>query len=153
MIDRELAAFLQEGLGIHIGTRNERLEPNGARAGAVQVDEDGVHLIVYVPEVAAPRVLPDLQSNGQATVGFARPVDDKACQVKGVFVERAAGARGRARAGDGAVGGLSRQPGKDRHPARRAWIDGSTWPSVAIRLRATALFNQTPGPSAGAPLP
>jgi hypothetical protein len=32
--------------------------------------------------------------------------------------------------------------------ATRAWV---TWPAVAIRLRATAVFNQTPGPDAGAP--
>jgi hypothetical protein len=30
-----------------------------------------------------------------------------------------------------------------------AW---TTWPAVAIRLRVTALFEQTPGPGAGAPL-
>ena len=27
-----------------------------------------------------------------------------------------------------------------------------TWPAVAIRVRANALFNQTPGPGAGAPI-
>ena len=29
----------------------------------------------------------------------------------------------------------------------------ATWPAMAIRLRVTALFSQTPGPGAGAPLP
>jgi hypothetical protein len=29
------------------------------------------------------------------------------------------------------------------------WV---TWPAVAIRLRVTSLFDQTPGPQAGAPL-
>ena len=53
MIDARWPAFLQEGLGIHIGTRNERLEPNGARALAVTVDDDGMHLVVYLAEVAA----------------------------------------------------------------------------------------------------
>ena len=36
MIDAQLAAFLQEGVGIHIATRNGALQPNGARAIAVQ---------------------------------------------------------------------------------------------------------------------
>ena len=48
MIDEQLAAFLQEGVGIHIGTRNDALEPNGARAIAVKVEDDGMHLVVYV---------------------------------------------------------------------------------------------------------
>ncbi|MCI0435569.1 MAG: hypothetical protein L0271_18280, partial [Gemmatimonadetes bacterium] len=64
MIDRELASFLQEGLGIHIGTRNARLDPNGARAAAVKVEADGEHVAVYVAEIAARRVLPDLEANG-----------------------------------------------------------------------------------------
>jgi hypothetical protein len=29
------------------------------------------------------------------------------------------------------------------------WV---TWPAIAVRLRATAIFNQTPGPDAGAAL-
>lgn len=151
MIDSELGAFLRDGLGIHIGTRNERLEPNGARAAAVDVDEDGLHLVVYVAEVAATRVLPDLRSNGQAAVVFARPTDDRACQVKGTYV----GAR---------AAGADEQPfvqaqwdrfltnlegiGIPRAVAQE-WI---IWPAVAVRLRATAVFDQTPGPEAGAPL-
>jgi hypothetical protein len=31
----------------------------------------------------------------------------------------------------------------------REWV---TWPAVAIRLKATAIFNQTPGPDAGTPI-
>ena len=61
MIDKELAAFLQEGLAINIGTRNARLEPNGARVVAVTVDDDGPHLVAYVPDAAAAQVLPDLR--------------------------------------------------------------------------------------------
>jgi hypothetical protein len=93
MIDVELAAFLQEGIAIQLGTRNERLEPNGVRVVAVAVEAGGRHLVAYVPEAAVSHVLPDLESNGQAALVFA-----------------------------------------------------------AIRLRVTAIFNQTPGPNAGAPL-
>ena len=38
----------------------------------------------------ADDVLPDLEANGQAALVFrAGPTDDRACQVKGVFVGRA----------------------------------------------------------------
>jgi hypothetical protein len=151
MIDRQLAGFLEEGLGIHIGTRNDRLEPNGARVTAVKVDEDGVHVLVYVPKVAAGRVLPDLESNGQAAICFARPIDDRACQVKAAFVSaRAATAKERrfvAAQWDRFLTHLE-QIGIPRAGAAN-W---STWPSVVIRVKATALFNQTPGPEAGAPV-
>ena len=152
MINPALAAFLQEGVGIHIGTRNGALEPNGARAIAVQVEPDGAHLVVYVARAAASRILPDLESNGQVAVGFGRPIDDRACQVKGVFVgvrEAAEEERPLVLAQwDGFLGSLEKI-GIPR-AATRSWV---TWPAVAIRLRANALFNQTPGPDAGAPLP
>jgi hypothetical protein len=151
MINRELAGFLEEGLGIHQGTRDERLQPNGARAVAVKVEDDGAHLVVYVSKVAAARVLPDLKSNGQAAVDFGRPTDDRACQVKGLFV-RAWPATAKDRPFvEGQFEAF--RDNLERIGIPRATSAGwATWPAVAIRLKATALFEQTPGPQAGAPL-
>lgn len=151
MIDPALARFLEEGLGIHIGTRNHRLQPNGARVAAVRVEDAGSHLLAYVPAIAAARVLPDLEANGLAAVMFARPVDDRACQLKGTFVsardvteeERAfVRAQWTAFLENLERIGIPRQ-------ATDGWV---TWPSVAVRLKVTAVFNQTPGPDAGAQL-
>lgn len=151
MIDASLASFLREGLGIHIGTRNERLEPNGARAVAAEADADGRHLSIFMAEVAARRVLPDLRSNGQAAVTFARPIDDRACQIKGTFLDvRPATAEERPR--------IQAQWGRfldnlEHIGISRAGItDWVTWPAVVVRIEATAVFDQTPGKSAGAPL-
>ena len=149
MIDTQLAGFLQEGLGIYLGTRDDDLRPEGARALAAAVDADGVHVTVYAAEIAAARLRAHLESNGQIAVSFARPIDDRACQVKGVF-----------------VGARQLRPDERQH-ARAQWNAFLTnlehigipraavcaWhstPDLAIRLRATAIFEQTPGPSAGA---
>lgn len=151
MLDRKLASFLQEGVGIHLGTRNERLEPDGARALAVSVDEDGAHLTVYIAELAARRIVPALTASGQAAVSFGRPIDDRACQVKGTLIGvRAAEPRERAviQAQFEAFLTNLEYIGIPRAGAAN-W---ATWPAVAIRLRATAVFEQTPGPDAGAPL-
>lgn len=148
MIDQQLAALLHDGVGIHIGTRNQQFEPNGARAIAARVEPDGKHLVVFISSVAAQRVLPDLESNGLAAVVFARPRDERACQVKGTFV--------------------SARPVTDdeRAGAAKQWnaflenLDyigippaaAATWIAtvdLAIRLKVTALFEQTPGPQAG----
>ena len=151
MIDAQLAAFLQEGLGIHLASRNAALEPNGSRALAVRVDSDGRHLDVYLARVAAERLLADLEANGQAAVGFGRPIDDRSCQVKGVFVQVRDVAEDErpfiAAQWDAFLSNLEKI-GIPR-AATRAWI---TWPVVAIRLRANAIFDQTPGPGAGAPM-
>lgn len=148
MIDAALAGFLQQGLGIHIGTRDDGLQPNGARVLAVAVETGGTHLVAYVPHVASTRILADLESNGQAALSFARPTDDRACQVKGRF-ESARQARDDERPliaaqWNGFLGQLERIGIPREGPS--GW---TTWPAVAIRIEATAVFDQTPGPSAG----
>ena len=151
MIDKDLAAFLQEGVGIHIATRNASLQPNGIRALAVTVESDGLHLVVYAAEAAAARVLPDLEDNAQIAIGFGRPVDDRACQVKGIVIGTRAAIEAErpvvAAQWDGFLGSLE-QIGIPR-VATTTWV---TWPAVAIRVRVNALFDQTPGPGAGAPI-
>jgi len=148
MIDSALAAFFEQGVGIHIGTRNEHLHPNGARAVAVKVEEAGSHLVVYVSEIAATRLRSDLESNGQAAVVFGRPEDERSCQVKGVVVGvRPATDDERPMLQtqwDGFLGQLEKI-GIPRVSATN-W---TTWPAVAIRLKVTTIFEQTPGPQAG----
>jgi hypothetical protein len=151
MISQALASFFEEGIGIHIGSRYASLEPGGARALAAKVEDQGATLVVYMPALFADQVMPDLQSNGQAAVLFGRPVDDRSVQVKGTFIDVRDG-RDDERAmvqaqweGYFANLALIGIPGAvyDRCPR---------WPVLAIRLRVTALFEQTPGPAAGAPL-
>ena len=151
MIDVELAAFLQEGIAIQLGTRNERLEPNGVRVVSVAVDPDGRHIVAYVPDAAVAQVLPDLQSNGQAALVFARPPDERACQVKGIF----AGAHPATDA-ELAIVAAQWQRWLERLASIGLQLEvfqhWQTKPCVAIRVKPTALFNQTPGPGAGGPL-
>lgn len=151
MIDTELASFLQQGIAIQLGTRTERLEPNGVRVVAARVEEDGRHLVAYVHAAAGPQVTRDLESNGQVAIVFSRPPDERACQVKGIAVgvavaaadERAFVEAQWSRWIDRLTGiGLLR-PTFDHWPA---------WPCIAVRIRINAIFNQTPGPGAGAPL-
>ncbi|MGE0359403.1 MAG: pyridoxamine 5'-phosphate oxidase family protein [Vicinamibacterales bacterium] len=149
MLDDALTAFLQQGVAINIGTRNARLAPSACYVGAALVDPDRKHLTVFVPEVGAGRVLADLQANGQAAVVFARPEDDRACQVKGTFVSARPATDAESPIVHEQYAGFLRQleiigmPGE----STRSWI---VWPAVAVRLRVTAVFDQTPGPKAGA---
>ena len=151
MIQGDLASFVQDGVGIYIGTRNAALEPNGARGLGARVEAGGTELVVYLADIAAARILPDLASNGQAAVTFGRPVDERAIQVKGTFVA-ARPARDDERAAlEAQWDSFSRtleQIGVPRE-ARSAWV---RWPATAITLRPTAIFEQTPGPSAGSQL-
>jgi hypothetical protein len=151
MLDKHLSAFLEEGLSTHIASRNARLEPNAARVAALRVDDDGQHLTAFVPTVAAALLLPDLHANGQVAVVSARPPDERGCQVKGMFVNTWDATVAEREIVDEQwerfrqrldVIGLPRV-------ATDGWV---TWPCTAIRLRVQAVFDQTPGPGAGARL-
>ena len=151
MIQGELAVFVQEGVGIYIGTRNAALEPNGARGLAARVERDGARLVVYVADVAASRILPDLESNGLVAVTFGRPIDERAIQVKGTFVESRPAREDERPVLDAQWDNLARtleMIGVARE-SRSAW---PRWPAIAITLKPTAVFEQTPGPSAGTQL-
>lgn len=152
MIDDALATFLQQGLAINIGTRNAALDPHAAYVPAAVVEPGGTHLTVFVPVVAGDEVVADLRDNGQAALVFARPEDDRACQVKGVFEAVRLAADDERPIVQAQYAGFLRQLDAIGTPGEsaRQWV---TWPCLAVRLRVTALFSQTPGPDAGAPLP
>jgi hypothetical protein len=135
---RDLAAFLQEGVGIYIGTRNAALEPNGARALAALVGPGGLELVVYLADVAATRLMPDLDSNGQAAVTFGRPVDERTIQVKGTFVS-ARQARDDERPASTHSGELHRSLETNRVARKRAERLAAL-AAIAIALKPTALF-------------
>ena len=149
VIDEQLRNFLEHGVSMHLGTRTAKLEPNGARVTALAVEPGGEHIIVYVPDAQMAAVSADLATHAPVAVACARPQDDRACQLKGSVVEvRPAGAAEY----DLVVRqweGLRQQLETVGIPreATRTWV---VWPSTAVRVRVTAVFDQTPGPNAGA---
>ncbi|HKQ62786.1 MAG TPA: pyridoxamine 5'-phosphate oxidase family protein [Candidatus Polarisedimenticolaceae bacterium] len=147
-IPDELAAFLESGLSLALGTRNADLAPNGTRAWAIQVAADRTHVTVFVEARSATPLLADLEAHPQAAVVFDRPSDSRACQIKGRFVDSR-----RARPAERAF--VERQVDDfkadlEKIGVARALTAGwRSWPCVAVRILVTDLFHQTPGPGAG----
>jgi len=152
MIDSAVAAFVQEGIGIQIGTRNASLAPSGARATAVVVEPGGTHVVVFVPKVSAPHVLPNLRDNGQAAIVFVRPVDERSLQIKGTFVDARNATAKERRIVEAQWEGFMKQVEMIGIP-RAIFADWFIWPSLALRIKTTTVFDQTPGPNAGKALP
>ena len=152
MLDKTLTEFLEQGLAIHMGTRDAALRPNGCRVTAVRVEDQGRHLVAYLPKAATAAVLEDLQNNGQAAVSFARPTDDRAVQVKGEFIS----ARDAEPSEEAFVldqwQALLRELDMIGLAALTSTSTWLMWPCVAVKIRVTAVFSQTPGPEAGAVL-
>ena len=151
MLDRSLTEFLEQGLAIHIGTRDGRLRPNGCVVTAVRVEEEGRHLVAFIPKAVTPSVFDDLRGNGQAAISFTRPADDKAVQVKGEFLALEDVSAADEQFAREQWGGLLKQLDLIGLPGR-ATATWTLWPCVAVRIKVTALFSQTPGPEAGAVL-
>ena len=152
MLDQPLTEFLERGLAIHMGTRNAALRPNGCRVTAVRVEDQGRNLVAFIPKAVTPAVLEDLRSNGQAALSFARPTDDRAVQVKGEFVS----AQDADAAEEAFVLGQWQSLLKELALIGLAPLTSTStwqmWPCVAVKLRVTAVFSQTPGPEAGSVL-
>ncbi|HEX9187768.1 MAG TPA: hypothetical protein VGB87_11875 [Vicinamibacteria bacterium] len=150
-ISEELAAYLQAGISVTVGTRDGELRPDGARAWAVVVHDDRLHVTAFLYERAAPVVLRNLESCPEIALAFDRPTDNRACQLKGLFVRsrpaRPAEQAEVSRQVDGFLGEL------EALGIPRAMTEGwRSWPCVALELRVTHLYEQTPGPGAGEPM-
>jgi hypothetical protein len=150
-IPDELATFLESGLSIVVATRDGALQPDGAVAWAARVHDDRRRMTVFLHEQAVREMLANLESHPEIALDFDRPTSHRACQVKGLHVR----AR-RARASERAL--VERQVHAFAADLEAIGIPlamtagWNTWPCMALELRVTQLFEQTPGPGTGEPL-
>lgn len=151
MIPSALVPFLESGVSVLVGTRDVRMKPACMRGVGARVAADGAELTVFLPAATAAVALANLADNGRIAVSFSRARDNRAVQVKGRVTEiRDADAADRERIERyrcelvEALGTVGVAP--------RFTLRLAHWPAHAVRLRVTAIFAQTPGPGAGAPL-
>jgi len=151
LISDELTTFLESGLSINVASRNEELQPAGVVAWAVRIHEDRNRLTIYLHKEAGRAMLRNLTAHPEIAIAFDLPTSHRACQVKGHFVStRPARPTERAE--------VERQVDSFLADMENIGIPRSMgagfkiWPCTAIELRATQLFEQTPGPGAGEPL-
>lgn len=151
MITPELAAFLESGVSVLVGTRDARLVSECQRALGVRVEPDGQHFVVFVPCAVGERIVADARATGRIAVCFARVEDHHSIQLKGSVAEiREAQAPERAQIERyrNAFADVLAVIGMPRALTLRM----AHWPCWAIRVRVDASFVQTPGPGAGRPL-
>ncbi len=151
VIPDRLGGFLESGLSINVATRDDDCQPGGEVGWAVRVHDDRVHLTVFLYEKAAPAMLRNLKRHPEIAVALDQPTSHRACQVKGRFVSARRGKATERAEVERQVAGFFSELEAIGIP--RAMVAGfRTWPCVAIELRVTHLFEQTPGPGAGEPI-
>lgn len=151
LISDEMAAFLESGLAMVVATRDGDLRPDGTSAWAVRVHEDGIHLTLFLYEEAAERAMRNLKEHPQIAIDLDHPSTHRACQLKGEVVASRPARDDERPEIERQLEALSAILDTIGIPpaAFSGWLN---WPCVAFEVRATALFEQTPGPGTGGPL-
>lgn len=150
-IPEDLVPFVESGVSILVGTRDAGSRPYAMRAVGVKIHEGRRALTVYIPDVPGARSLANLRATKRIALTFTRPLDHRSIQVKGVVT---------------AMRAASEEERSFLESYLEAWgehvelvglprVLGSRltyWPATAVDVDLDAIFQQTPGPSAGARL-
>lgn len=147
-IDATLAAFLESGLVVTLGTRSAALVPELARASAVVVAPGASELAILVGQAASGETLPNLRDNGRMAVTCGCATTFRSVQIKGRCLEVTPAAPADVDRAEQQRRSLARALARGGIPPEFA---GRRVPGdlLKIRLETEQLFEQTPGPRAG----
>lgn len=148
-LPEELVDFIESGVSMGVGATNADLRPECARAVGARVASDRRAVTVFLPMAVVDRLAPCLVEGAPVAVTFSRIHDHRTVQLKGrVRSTRPAEESERellltylaAFAEQASMAGLPRAV------VRKV----VTYPALAVTFGVEALFEQTPGPEAGA---
>jgi hypothetical protein len=151
LFDAELAAFMQGGISLNIGSCGADLRPSVARAVGCRIAQDRRTVRILVSKVQAAPVLGHVRAAGALAAVFSEPATLRTVQLKGVdaSVEPAS-------AEDLAIAAAYRQafishlePLGYAPALIGALLACPDADIVAVRFTPSAAFSQTPGPDAG----
>ena len=147
-IDAALAAFLESPVMIIVGSCDDGLLPQVARAAGAVVDRATGRIDLIVSGWQWPQTIANVGRNGRLAVTFARPADYVSYQLKGraAIIPASLAHRERAQHYIKAMTETFAGLGLDRAVAAPWLIDLE--PQV-LRLAVEAIFVQTPGEKAG----
>lgn len=150
-ISPELASFVQSGVSILVGTRDRRLLPECLRAVGARVERGRRDVTIFAPSATSAATVANLEENGRIAICFSRMADHRSIQIKGRMVSVAPASESDRCVVERYRGEFVRNLAFIGMPPRIT-LRMNAWPCHAVRLRVEAIFLQTPGPGAGAPL-
>jgi hypothetical protein len=148
IIPGELVDFLEAGVSLIVAARDSDGRPVVTRGVGASVHENRREVTVYLHEEWAASALANLREHFEIAVGFARPIDHFALQLKGTctrFLAPAEGDRAVVERYHAAYSEQLSMIGLPRSVTRRFRM----WPAVGVTFAVRDIFVQTPGPEAG----
>jgi hypothetical protein len=150
-MDADLAHWEQIGVAAVAASRDARLRPQVVRAWGLKVGPDGASATICVGAARDSQTLANLQDNGAISVTMVVPSTYRMIQMKGhvtAVAEPSAEQLARVDAHAAAFAEEVRPMGLSAEQARR--FLGSDL--VAVTFSVHEVYDQTPGPGAGARL-
>jgi hypothetical protein len=151
LVPPELAAFLESGLTLVVGTTGADLKPNCAFGAGLRVDAGGRRITLFLGTESAAAAIEDLRARGAVAITASRPSDYRTLQLKGRALRVEAVAPG------GRAALLACREAFVRQLEAVGWARSlvqrlAVWPCVSVEVELDAVYEQTPGPRAGSPL-
>jgi hypothetical protein len=148
-IDGHVRELIAGGVATIVASRDERLRPSIARGWAVAVSASGTEVTLCVEASAGSRMCENLQSNGAIAVTCSRPTTYRTVQLKGRVATIADPSPEQLVAVDRHAETFSREaeevglgPGSGFRLLDRGL--------VSVSFTVAEVYDQTPGPNAGA---
>jgi hypothetical protein len=149
MTRETLQRFAGGGVAVIVGTVDADGVPTCCRGVAVAMRDDFETITVYVPVVTAQETVANVATTRRLAVSCAHPLTHESVQIKGVT----RGVRLAPPSDEAFVrqrmeqfGAVLEAIGLSRH----VFAGIACWPAFAIEVSVEQVFDQTPGPKAGA---
>lgn len=148
-IGESVRELLLAGSATIVATRDDELRPALTRGWGVAVGEDGARLTLCVGTPPGSSVRANLEANGEIAVTCSRPTTYRTVQVKGTATILGAPTDEQLQAVRAQVAAFSAEVEQLGLPADSGalLLDADL---TAIAVQPQAVFDQTPGPGAGA---
>ena len=151
MLKARLREYLEPRVSIIVGTVSPEKMPASCRAIALRANEDVTTVTVYVPVATSQETVANVAATRRIAVACSRPATHSTIQFKGTVREVRLAPDSDREFVSGRLQAFADELGDYGYP-RKSIGSMAHWPAFAIDVDVEALFEQTPGPNAGASL-
>jgi hypothetical protein len=149
MGSKDITRCLDQNVSVMVGSVDGRGEPSTCRALALTSADGLSTLTVYVPVSTSRETIANIAATGRLTVVATHPIDHHSVQMKGTAATARLAREDEAQAVQSGLQGFAALLNIIGIPPR-VTNAVTWWPAFAIEMRVEEIFDQTPGPRAGA---
>lgn len=140
---------LEAGLAILVGTVDAQGTPSTCRGIAVAPADAADAITAYVPVATSQDVIRNIALTKRIALAASHPISHRSTQVKGVAIDARLAREDEAPYVRERLEAFAEVLDKIGVP-RRVTRSVAHWPAFAVTIKVEQIFDQTPGPNAGA---